>query len=483
MPFDARRSFGLYFKEEVRKQLVEQFGWDRVYQGGLKVYTTIDPVAQKAAESEVARALREIEARRARRKGKSGETPEEPLQAALVAMDPHTGEVRALVGGRDFDHSSFNRAIQARRQPGSAFKPFVYAAALEGGYSPASLLTNLNDPVMTVQGLWVPEDEHLESPEMTMRMALRTSSNRAAVRMLSEVGIPETVRYAQLLGVGSVPSVPSLALGSGEVTLLSMTAAFGTFANSGMVPQPTFITRVEAADGRVLYEAAHTQQRAISEETAFLMTTMMADVINSGTAWTARREGFTLPAAGKTGTTNDYHDAWFVGFTPKLVAGVWVGYDQPKTIVGNGYAAELAVPMWGRFMKTATHDHKADWFPTPSTITTASVCRLSGLLAREGCRDAVTVDSGGVKRGSLEYTEYFVRGTEPTDYCPLHGAAPNTILASSMLGNGRPTSAPAVPSTPAAPIAQASPAPSSPTPPPEPEKKKPGFWGRLFGKR
>jgi membrane carboxypeptidase/penicillin-binding protein len=417
-------------------------------------------------------------------------------------MDPQTGEVRALVGGRDFSKSSFNRATQARRQPGSAFKPFVYAAALEAGYSPGAVLTNLNEPVMTLQGEWVPEDEHLETPSMTMRAALRTSSNRAAVKMLEEVGIPKTVQYAKQLGVGSVPSVPSLALGSGEVTLLSMTAAYGAFANKGMLPVAALIRRVESADGAVLYESKPEQQRAVTETTAYLMSNMLADVINSGTAWTARREGFTLPAAGKTGTTNDYHDAWFVGYTPKLVAGVWVGFDQPKTIMGGGYAAEMAVPMWGRFMMAATKGHKSEWFSPPSNITTATICMLTGKLAREGCRDAVVVDEeGNTTRRSMEYTELFAIGTEPTEYCPIHGPGghgqlavgqPATVGDSERSSAAEPVLRPSTPATVGV-------APVPPPPPPsadadkdkdrekdkekeqEPEKKR-GFWGRIFGR-
>jgi 1A family penicillin-binding protein len=456
-------SFGLYFKEEVRKQLVEQFGWERVYQGGLKVFTTIDPELQKAAEAEVARSLAAIEKQRVRRKTVGPE--EDPLQAALVALDPHTGEVRAMVGGRDFAQSSFNRATQARRQPGSAFKPFVYATAIEAGYAPGSLLTNLNDPVLTSEGAWVPEDEHAESDSMTMRVALRTSSNRAAVRMIEQVGIPEAVRYAKRLGVGDVPNVPSLALGSGEVTLLSMTAAYATFDNAGLLPVPTLILRVESADGQVLYQAQPKADRALSESTAFLMTTMLADVVDSGTAWTARRDGFTRPAAGKTGTTNDYHDAWFVGYTPRLVAGVWVGFDQPKTIMNGGYAAELAVPMWARFMKTATRSDPVETFQPPSTVTAVSICRLSGKLAGPGCKDAVYEDEKGeLVRGSLEYTEYFAAGTEPTEECPIHSNG-HTVLASD---GGSPMPGAIRPLPPA-------------TSEPDGQKKK-GFWGRIFGK-
>ena len=282
---DALRSqepFGQYFKEEVRKQLVERFGWERVYEGGLKVYTTLDLDLQKAAESEVGRGLQEIEQRQLRRK--KDPPPTEPLQAALVAMDPVTGAVRAMVGGRDFGKSHFNRVTQAKRQAGSAFKPFVYAAAIENGFSPGTLLTNLDDPVWTPQGDWVPEDGHSSATSMTMRAALKTSSNRAAVRMLQEVGIPTAVTFADRIGVGPVPAVPSMVLGSGEVTLMSMAAAFSAFANHGLVPAPSLITQVDDADGVVLYRAEPSTHRAISEQTAFLMSNMLADVINSGTA-------------------------------------------------------------------------------------------------------------------------------------------------------------------------------------------------------
>src|SRR5262249_10352435 len=213
---------------------------------------------------------------------------------------------------------------------------------------------------------WAPEDEHSTATEMSLRTGLRTSSNRAAVRLLQEVGIPRTVEYARTMGVGDVPSVPSLALGSGEVTLQSMTAAYAAFANDGLVPAPILIRRVEDRDGRVLYESQDSASRAVSETTAFLMSSMLADVINAGTGAGARRLGFTLPAAGKTGTTNDFNDAWFVGFTPKLAAGVWVGLDQPHTILPNGFAADVAVPMWAKFMKAATKGDRPDWFSPPA---------------------------------------------------------------------------------------------------------------------
>ena len=467
---DALRSeeaYGQYFKEEVRKQLVQRFGWDRVYQGGLKVYTTIDLEMQKTAEREVARALADIEQRQAKRRGTAPAVESDPLQGALVAMDPLTGEVRAMVGGRDFDRSRFNRATQAKRQAGAAFKPFVYATALEQGYTPATLITGLSNPIATLQGEWVPADEHLASDGITMRAALRTSSNRAAVQMLQQVGIPTTVRYAQRLGIGGLPAVPSLALGSGEVTLLSMTSAYSVFANQGMVAQPSLVRRVEDASGAVLYSANPHQERAVSEATAFIMTSMMSDVINAGTAWQARKVGFTLPAAGKTGTTNDYHDVWFVGFTPHLVAGVWIGYDLPRTILGNGYAGDLAVPLWGRFMAIATHNDPPDGFRMPSTVVPVTVCRLTGKRPTDSCRGAVVFDGGGEPTNqSMVYTEYFVRGTEPIDFCPLHGGLLNAVATS-----GDATEAAALPvDQPRDTVVPASAA------------KKGGFWGRVLGR-
>ena len=291
---------GQYFKEEVRQQLVKQFGWERLSEGGLKVYTTIDPDMQRAAEANVEASVKQIEMRRSRRKiAPTGEQ----LEAALVAMDPTTGEVRALVGGRDFKTSRFNRATQALRQPGSAFKPFVYASALEAGYSPASLVTRLDEPIQTLEGAWMPEDEHSDGSAMTVRTALRTSSNRAAVRMLEEVGIAKTVAQARKMGIGNVPSVPSLALGSGEVTLMAMTSAYGAFADDGRLHAATFIRRVEDADGKVLFVSKPAPEQVMSPRTAFLMTSMLSDVVNL-------RNGIQGPAGGVhvPGSRKDRHD-------------------------------------------------------------------------------------------------------------------------------------------------------------------------------
>ncbi|HET9468535.1 MAG TPA: PBP1A family penicillin-binding protein [Vicinamibacterales bacterium] len=417
---------GLHFKEIIRRQLIEQFGKEAIYQGRLRVYTTIDPDMQKAAEVAVVSSLRDIESRLGRvsprRKGSAAaQTPREPLQASLIALDPATGEVRAIVGGRDTESVGLNRALQSKRQPGSAFKPFVYAAAIENGYSPATVIDRLNEPIDTYQGAWLPEDEHSTAASMTLRTALRTSSNRAAVRMLETVGIERAVSYAKNLGVGTVPNVPSLALGSGEVTLASMTAAYAAFANGGSVREPVFIKRVEDQDGTIVFQRESRPRRVITETTAFLMSTMLADVVDAGTANRARSLGFRLPAAGKTGTTNDFVDAWFVGFTPHLVAGVWVGFDTPKTIIKNGFAGQLAVPMWANFMKIATKDDDASWFQPPRDVVAVEVCRLSGSRPGAGCRNAASVSpTGEITYKSMVYTDYFVRGSEPRHTCAVH---------------------------------------------------------------
>jgi penicillin-binding protein 1A len=479
--------YGRFFKEYVRKELIARFGEDRVYEGGLKVYTTLDLDMQRIADAEVQRALAELEKRRGAR---ARQNPAK-LQASLIALDPKTGEVRAMIGGRDFIDSNYNRATLARRQAGSAFKPFVYAAALEAGYSPASLITDLNRPIDTPEGAWVPEDEHSSASAMTMRAALKTSSNRAAVRMIEDVGIAKAVTYAERIGVPGIPAVPSAALGAGEVTLESLTTAYSVFANGGLRREPVYVLRVEDADGNVLFTAQRDAHQVVAPETAFLMTEMLADVIDHGTAYKARQLGFKLPAAGKTGTTNEYRDAWFVGYTPHLITGVWVGFDQPQTIIGGGYAAEVAVPLWARFMRDATKGDPDDWYKAPQGVVTANVCRLSGKRPASGCYGSyVPTADGSYALSSSVYTEYFAKGTVPGDTCPLHTYRPTFDTRTAW---GEPVTVPPV--APAAPansrVENAEPAAQVDArresederqEVKEPEKKKRGFWARIFGR-
>jgi penicillin-binding protein 1A len=363
-----------YFRDAVARELLTRFGPEAVYTGGLRVYTTLDRRLQQIAE--------ETMASRLSRQPRAGR---EPLQGALVAIEPATGFVKAIVGGRDFRESPFNRAIDAKRQPGSAFKPFIFAMALESGYAPSTTLDGLNEPIETPQGPWLPGGEH-EMASVRLRDALVLSSNRAAAHLLKDVGIRRTVDLVHRFGVTSeMPNVPSLALGTGEMSLLELTSAYSVFANRGMWRQPTLIRRVLDRYGREIYRAPTTERPVISEATAYLMTSMMADVIARGTAATARTNGVRFAAAGKTGTSQAYADAWFVGYTPRLVTGVWFGYDKPQTIMNRGFASVIAVPVWARFMAAAHQDLPDTWFPMPGSLTTVKLCRLSGQLATDRC--------------------------------------------------------------------------------------------------
>jgi len=496
--------FGAYFKEQVRRELVDRFGWQRVGVGGLKVYTTIDPDLQKAAEDMLEQAATKIEARkgykhpkRADFKAQGDNSHPDYLEGAMVSMEPTTGYVRVLVGGRSFKESHFNRANQARRQPGSAFKPFVFASAIETGMTPATLITHLDEPIDTLQGAWMPEDEHLTSNELTLRTALRTSSNRAAVRLLSEVGIKNVVGYVNQLNMGKMPQVPSLALGAAEVTPLALTTAYTAFANGGEVVKPIFIRRVEDQDGQELFKDETETKQVFTKTTAFLVANMLTDVINAGTAAKARAAGFTLPAAGKTGTTNDYNDAWFVGFTPKLLTGVWLGFDQPQQIVSNGYGGELAVPLWADFMKLATKGDKPTWLDRPEDVVAVEICRMSGKRPADGCSHVEVVNKdGSVQVRSMVFTEYFQKGTEPSESCELHDSNFFQRLAgvfhkpgpTSVDQIGMPANAPSAPVF-AEPGKSASAEEAKAEAKEKEEKKaeddkkdkKRGFWSRFFG--
>jgi 1A family penicillin-binding protein len=346
---DPRRMRGgEYFRDAVTAELIRRFGAEAVYTGGLRVYTTLDRRLQALAEDTLSGRLSRLPSGR------------EPLQGAMVAIEPMTGLVKAIVGGRDFDRSPFNRAMEAKRQPGSAFKPFIFAMALESGYAPSTQLDGLDQPIHTAQGPWLPGGEH-ESNSVRLRDALVASSNRAAAHLLQEVGINRTLDLVQRSGVSSaLPNVPSLALGTGEMTLFELTSAYSVFANRGVWREPTMIRRVVDRYGREIYRGAQTERQVISEATAFLMTSMMADVVDRGTATTARSVGFQLAAAGKTGTSQSFADAWFIGYTPKLVTGVWVGSDKPHTIMDRGFASIVAVPIWARFMAAALRGESSE---------------------------------------------------------------------------------------------------------------------------
>jgi 1A family penicillin-binding protein len=454
---DLRRMKGAeYFRDAVERELIRRFGTEAVHTGGYRVYTTLDRRLQQLAEEAVV--IRLARAPRDR----------EPPQGALVAIEPRTGFVRALVGGRDFSESPFNRAIDARRQPGSAFKPFIFAMALESGYAPSTRLEGLDQPIATAQGPWLPRGEH-ETESVRLREALVASSNRAAAHLLQEVGVNRTRSLVERFGVSSqMPNVPSLALGTGELTLFELTSAYGVFANRGVWREPTLIMRVLDRHGQEIYRAPATERVVVSEATAFLMNSMMADVINRGTASTARAAGFRIAAAGKTGTSQSFTDAWFVGYTPQLVTGVWFGYDQPQTIMARGFASVVAVPAWARFMAAALRDAKSEWFEMPGSLMKVKLCRISGLLATDRCHLPVLEEAPAtsefpdapremVLREGGVYDEFRHVSRLPEPCHLLHGmpdSVVDDVWLTGAIDAARPEMPPAAPPPPPAPVFQ-----------------------------
>jgi membrane carboxypeptidase/penicillin-binding protein len=381
-----------YAKEYLRQQFREIYGGDNP--PDWKVRTTFVPAIQDAAEAAVRDGLRRL-----RSKG---------LQAALVAMDPQTGDLLAMVGGSDFAVTPFNRAIYSRRQPGSAFKPFVYAAALERGLSPVSTITGLQRVAIEApSGVWIPRDERIAGrDEMTLRAALLESSNAAAVLLQQRVGSGPVLRLVRDLGVSDQPDVPSLALGSGLVTPLELTAAYAVFPTLGYRVQPRGFVSVQNADGADVHRVHIERERIIPDAIAFQMVSMLQDVIDRGTGAGARKYGVTGAVGGKTGSTNDYRDAWFVGFSSSVVAGVWVGFDQPERISEGGSGARVALPIWSDFMRRVARRRPAEPFAPPADLHGEELCRVSYQRPVQGCPT---------------YIEYFKEGDAvPVRLCMIH---------------------------------------------------------------
>jgi 1A family penicillin-binding protein len=364
---DAR---GGYAKEFLRQGFRERFGGD--HPPDWEVRTSFVPALQDAAEQAV--------------RGGLGRFAQRELQAALVAIDPRTGNILALVGGRDFADSQFNRASRSRRQPGSAFKPLLYAAALEHGYSPVSTVQGLASIAPQGPDEWAPRNaDGTTTDALTLRAALLESNNRAATVLQQLVGSKPVLRLASHVGLHEMPDVPSLSLGTGLVTPLDLTAAFAVFPSGGLAVTPRAIVRVLDADGGVALDVPMHSERVISVQTAFQMVSMLRDVIDRGTGVSVRRTGIDFPVAGKTGTTNDFKDAWFVGFSSNLVVGVWVGFDQPRTIGPEAYGSRYAAPIWTDFMRRAARIRSPGDFEAPGGLKEVTLCRVSYLKPVEGC--------------------------------------------------------------------------------------------------
>jgi 1A family penicillin-binding protein len=390
-PGAVEARFG-YAKEYLRQQFRDRFGGD--HPPDWTVRTTFQPDLQEAAEHAVENGLRRF--------GNAD------LQAALVAIDPATGDVLAMVGGRNFRESQFNRAWRSRRQPGSAFKPFLYAAALAKGYSPVSVLEGLTSIAPQGPDEWAPRNAHGDVPDaLTLRAAMLESNNRAAALLQQKIGSRPVLRLASDLGLRDLPDVPSLSLGTGLVTPLDLTVAYAAFPNGGYAVRPRAITRVLDADGGVAYDNPVSREQVIEEPVAYQVVSMLEDVVNRGTAAAARSAyAVRFPVAGKTGTTDDFKDAWFVGFTTSVVAGVWVGEDQPATIGKEGYGARYALPIWSEFIKAAAKKRGAREFLPADGMQEVQLCKVSYLKPVEGCPT---------------YTEYFKEGDNiPSRLCPIH---------------------------------------------------------------
>jgi len=380
-----------YAKAYLRQRFRDEFGGD--HPPDWRVDTSFDVVLQDAAEAAVANGMRAM--------GKP------TLQVALVAVDPSTGNVLAMVGGRDYQRSAFNRASRSRRQPGSAFKPFVYAAALQRGMSPVTVLTGLHQIPPQGPDEWTPRDVHDDAPdELTLRAALVESNNRAAAVLQQMIGARRVLKLASDTGLPDLPDVPSLALGSGLVTPLAITTAYAAFPNGGLTVRPRDLLRVRDAHGVTAFAQKVKSDQVIDPEVAYQVVSMLSDAVDRGTGAPVRRLGIRFPVAGKTGTTNEFKDAWFIGFSSSIVVGVWVGYDQPQTIAANAYGSRYALPIWADFMQRAARSRPPREFDRPAGLREESLCALSYRKPVDGCPI---------------YTEYFKEGDEiPSRLCTLH---------------------------------------------------------------
>ena len=426
-PLFKARGVAPSFVEYVRKELESRYGQAQLTRGGLQIFTTLNLEMQGAGTEVMRQGLAEIE--RGRMAKRKAETSEQAiLEGALIALDPKTGQIRVMVGGRDYARSQFNRATQARRQPGSAFKPFVYAAAFERGFTPTSVMddypVSFSIPKNGQLVEWRPENfDHQFRGQVTLRRALEESINVPTVLLLDAVGIDPTVSLAHRMGITSeLRREYGLALGTSEVSLLELTSAYGVLANRGIRVAPSGVRRVTGANGDILEMSEDAGERVLSEEVAFLVTSLLEGAVERGTAKRASVPGWNV--AAKTGTSQDAMDVWLVGYVPRLAAGLWAGYDLPRSLGSQESAGRLIAPVWGEFMRSALRDVPPETVPIPEGVFTASVNYWTGLLSGPG--DSETI------------TEYFIRG-------PAEGPSPLPELSPSSPAPFLPAAQPLAP--------------------------------------
>jgi penicillin-binding protein 1A len=404
VPPERRRTTGAYFMEFLQQVLEERYGADLLFKGGLNIYTTISLPMQLQAERALRDGLRALAARSApraasRRPGPpAGEAPE----GALLTLESQTGHIKTMVGGADFFRSQFNRAVQAKRQPGSAFKPFVYIAALEAGLTSATTIEDapVTYPVGQNGRPWKPDNyDRKFRGTTTLQQAVEDSINVVTVKLQEQIGIRSTMEVARRLGVQSPLNEDlTIALGSSDLSLLELTSAYGALANQGVWVPPTAIRYVTDAQGKLLEEHFPQGKEALAPEVAYVMTHMLRGVVERGTGVGARALG--RPIAAKTGTTNDYSNAWFIGFTPKIVTGVWVGYDRPRSLGRDETGSRVAMPIWVDYMSKVLAGTPPEEFPIPERVV------------------LVPVDTDPAGSCARPIVMAFVRGTEPPSACP-----------------------------------------------------------------
>ncbi len=387
-----------YFVENVRRYILEKYGSDTLYKEGLEVFTTLNIKMQKSARDAVEKGLRELEEREGYPAGEA--------QGALLAMESSTGAIRAMVGGRNFSRSEFNRATQSRRQPGSAFKPFIYTAAFDKGMTPATVI--LDAPIVfedrSTNTVWKPQnfDQKFTGPT-TLHNALVHSRNIITIKILQTIGVDYVTAYAGNMGISSpLHKNLSLALGTSGLTLQELVRGYGVLANGGKKVNPFFIKKIVDRTGHIFEESQVVSEQVIDPRIAFMATHIMQDVVESGTGRAVKSIG--RPVAGKTGTTDEMRDAWFLGFTPSLVAGVWVGFDQERTLGKQEVGGRAAAPIWLYFMEGALAGTPVEVFPVPEGIVFMKVDPVTGLPVKPSSR-------GGI-------FECFLDGNTPNDAPP-----------------------------------------------------------------
>ncbi len=409
---------GEYFLEEIRRYLELKYGPEFLYRSGANIYTTMNTRMQTIAEDVLEKHIVKLEKdqRLPYQKAEFDSigladtiTAIPYLQGALVLLNYHTGEVKAMIGGRSFTQSQFNRATQARRQAGSAFKIFVFTAAVDNGFTPTDIVLDL-PIVLEIPGMdsiYRPSnyDRKFMGP-ITVKNALKHSRNLVAIRLIRSIGPELVVSYAHSLGVAS-PLLPvvSLALGACEVNLLEMVSAAGTIADLGERIDPIMIRKITDNDGTLIEINNPLPERKISPQTSYIMTDIMQSVVNGGTGYRVR-EYYKGTAAGKTGTTNNYSDAWFIGYTPEYACGIWLGYDNNDRIFRGATGGFASAPIWGDFMSRIDTLQDKNFSRPSSGLSTASICSQTGLLARPSCPDVIE--------------QVYVEGTQPTDLCDTH---------------------------------------------------------------